>query len=120
MKSRATRISTGLSPSDRISYRLLLCALVLDLVPVTARPAWPATFDVRNDPVFGNATAAITSYARAKHASGTHDFCVLGNVAEDQTKSAWIIWRRMHQIVLWEGQDLTSTPPRRLLNLKKD
>jgi hypothetical protein len=82
--------------------------------------AWSATFDVKTDPVFRNAEAAVKAYAMINRATGRNRFCVLGRISKDNEKSAWIIWRQRRQIILWEGQDLSSTPARLVLSLDKD
>ena len=57
---------------------------------------------------------------RNKPAKGINNFCVIGQLAKDQGKSAWIIWRQKREIILWEGQDLVTARPRRVIDLDKD
>jgi hypothetical protein len=97
--------------------RGLVMAAILVL---TQQQVWAATFNVKDDPIFGKAAPVITAYAHARHAKGVNNFCVLGRLSDDGGKSAWIIWRQNREIILWEGQDLSSTPPRLLLDLDKD
>jgi hypothetical protein len=94
-----------------------LAAVLLLLTP---QLLWAAPFDVRDDPVYGKAKAAVVGYARARHASGLNNFCVLGQLADHGEKTAWIIWRQKHEIILWEGQDLAWVRPRRVLDLNRD
>ncbi len=90
------------------------------MLALSAQPVWAATFNIQDDPIFGTAKTIIADYVQARHANGVQNFCVLGQLAADQEKSAWIIWRQKKEIILWEGQDLVSTRPRRLIHLNKD
>jgi len=107
----------GKKPLRKRCYRGLLVAGILSL---SVQSVFGATFNVMDDPIFGTAKTTIEAYARARHAKGVNNFCVLGQLTEDRGKSAWIIWRQKKEIILWEGQNLVSTRPRRLIKLDKD
>ncbi|MGO4715377.1 hypothetical protein [Bradyrhizobium sp. 2TAF24] len=87
---------------------------------VSAQPA-PRDFDVRTDPAFAAMATPVARYVRTSGRAQRHNrICILGEQAADGSRSAWVIWRRAHRIVLWEPgtNDLASS--RRILDLRKD
>ncbi len=106
----------------KIFYKLTFVAALTSAATLGGAAAMAselATFDLTNDPTFAGAREMLDGYAKAKSRSKTSSFCVLG-VDDAGTRSAWIVWAEKKQLIFWEGQDLRDTPPRRVLDMKKD
>jgi hypothetical protein len=87
----------------------------------TPKMAEEKTFDVKSDVTFSNYKSLIDGLARRR---GTHwainNFCVVGLLNDDQTKSVWILWSQGRKIYLWEGQDEVLEKTRGTIDLGKD
>jgi hypothetical protein len=77
-------------------------------------------FDISSDTAFKGYKQAVTEFARKHRPKAANDFCVVGYLADDNSKSAWTIWRQGGEIILWEGQDSDLDSSRRIINLKSD
>jgi len=87
---------------------------------VLAQPG-PRNFDVRTDPAFAAVETLVARYVRTSGRAERHNrICILGEQATDGSRSAWVIWRRAHRIVLWEPGNNDLAGSRRILDLRKD
>jgi hypothetical protein len=105
-----------------LSFAATISAVALPALFVATLADAPdvKVFDVASDPNFNNYKQVVTQFAHKKRPKAANDFCVLGYIAGDDTRSAWVIWHQGGEIILWGGNnaDLDSSP--RTLNLKSD
>jgi hypothetical protein len=101
------------------AVRQVAAALWLLLNSAAVRSEELHTFAVAQDPAFSDSAANLRGLlAPARAARAT--FCLLGVEALDGGRVVWVEWPARHKLFLWEGQDLAETPPRRMLDLRKD
>lgn len=77
-------------------------------------------FDVRADAAFQHYEDIIRVFLKSARVGKQADFCVLGQIASDGTKSAWISWRQGRQIILWDGGESDLRQSRRKILIDKD
>jgi len=77
-------------------------------------------FDITSDVDFKNYKNVLELYARKHRPGASNDFCIIGYVAEDNSKLAWIVWRQGREIILWEGSEMNLDFSRRKIDLRKD
>jgi hypothetical protein len=78
------------------------------------------TFDITSDVNFQNYRDVLGRFARKHRPKASNDFCVVGYVAADSSRLAWVIWRQGGEIILWEGQESDPDSSRRRINLGRD
>jgi hypothetical protein len=79
-----------------------------------------ATFKLRSDPNFRGYKSALEHFVEKSHYKRPNDFCILGQVADDKTKFAWVLWRQGREIILWDGEGSELNESRRKIDLRKD
>lgn len=96
-------------------------ALMAAAAPAAADgPADATVFDVKADKDFTRFRQPLATFLRERHARLPAKVCVLGEQHADGTKSAWVIWRAGHTMLLWDGGDAAMASSRRLLDLHDD
>lgn len=104
----------------------ILAVLAGSLALVVAAPAAASgdaeahVFDVKADKDFSDFRKPLASFLRSRHARLPTSVCLLGEQHVDGTKSAWVIWRSGHTMLLWEGGTSSMAASRRLLDLSHD
>ena len=110
-------------PSRRLTdlsmVAVVVCGLALWTRASGAEDSVLVTFDLASDPHFVNYKGVVESFARSKKIHGPAEFCVVGYLAGD-TKLAWVIWQKGHQIILWDGGHAPLALSRRTIDLRKD
>lgn len=78
-------------------------------------------FDLKSDATFSNYKKLINNLAQRRGANrAANNFCVVGFINDDQTRSVWIVWSEGQKIYLWEGEDQPLDKMRGTIDLKKD
>ena len=113
--SRALRFLTGAAV-----LLIALSSVMPRAATATDQPTAAKTFDISSDTDFRNYETVIRRFIRRHHPEKAHDFCVVGYVAGDGSKLAWVLWRQGRQIILWEGGDAGLEMSRRKLDLRTD
>ena len=78
------------------------------------------TFSVASDPGFSDYRHVTEVFARTHRPRAVNDFCIVGQKAADDTKSAWVIWKQGQEILLWDGNGNDLDSSQRIIRLKKD
>lgn len=110
--------------------RLSLVAALAFSPPCHAQSADDITFDIATTPIFSDYQLILAGYLQKQKRKGHHDFCVVGYIHTDNTKTAWVIWKQAGKLILWEPGVATPgvatpdvaalTQSRRVLDLKHD
>lgn len=77
-------------------------------------------FDLQADKDFADFRKPLASFLRSRHARLPASVCLLGERHADGSKSAWVIWRGGHTMLLWDGGASSMAASRRLLDLSHD
>ncbi|WP_338848056.1 hypothetical protein V8J88_04480 [Massilia sp. W12] len=110
-----TRWQCGLRLGQMIVPLLLFCA------PCHAQVSTPnPVFDISNDADFSNHQQVIRQYIQKRQTTKSTQVCLLGKLAADSSKLAWVIWDAGQEIILYEPGETDLKLSRRKLNLKKD
>jgi len=96
-------------------------AALLAVAPAAANDGTDASvFDVKVDKDFAEFRKPLASFLRSRHAKAPTSVCILGERHADGTKSAWVIWRGGHTMLLWDGGTSAMVASRRILDLSHD
>ncbi len=79
-----------------------------------------AKFDVRSEPSFRSYETVLRQLVQSHPLAAPNDFCILGQIADDNTKYAWVLWRQGRQVILWDGDGRDLKDARRKINLRTD
>lgn len=77
-------------------------------------------FEIGGDPKFASYRDVVRRYVLEKGKAKKTEICVIGFVAGDSSRAAWVIWRAGRQIILLEPGSDDLTFSRRVIDLKKD
>ncbi|CAN7639571.1 hypothetical protein LJR090_005616 [Bosea sp. LjRoot90] len=77
-------------------------------------------FDIGGDPQFASYRDVVRRYVLEKGKAKRTEICVIGFVAGDSSRAAWVIWSAARQIILLEPGSDDLTFSRRVIDLKKD
>lgn len=99
----------------------ILFLLALLSAPCSAQISAPnQVFEIAKDADFSDYKQVVSHYIRKRQTQKSTQVCLLGKVAADSSKLAWVIWQPGHEILLYEQGETDLTLSRRKLNLKKD
>lgn len=118
--SRSTNqeyIGVLLSASVRLCLSFSLVFARMD-----GAPPQPATriFAITSDAGFSNYKQIVERFARNHRPQAVNDFCILGQIADDNSRSAWVIWRQGQEIILWDRNVMDLDSSLRTIRLKSD
>lgn len=82
--------------------------------------AKPGTFKINEDRQFSSYRSVLIDHLASKRLHGVQDFCILGKLAADGTKSSWILWHQGKTIISWNGEDDPLKWASRKIDLTKD
>jgi hypothetical protein len=112
------------------SYRRIIIAIALCILsnligacPVasqTVQSFRENSFDVAADPDFRSFRDVLARFVATRRSRSPNDFCVLGHVNDDKTKSAWVIWKQGKTIFFWNGKDEKIYMSSRKIALDRD
>jgi hypothetical protein len=74
-------------------------------------------FDIKSDVHFQNYEDLVEQYVSKHQPDASSDLCIVGIVAGDNSKLAWILWPKGKQFILWEGQETDLNLSRRKIDL---
>jgi len=78
------------------------------------------TFNIASDMDFKNYQDVIRRFVRKHRLKTSEDFCIVGYIAADNSKLAWVLWDQGKEIILWEPGESDLDLSRRKINLEKD
>ncbi|MGX1785231.1 hypothetical protein ACWIGM_00755 [Bosea sp. NPDC055332] len=99
--------------------KALICIAAVLYGPGVAR-AQATFFDIGGDPQFAPYRDTVRRYVLDKSKAKSTEVCVIGFVAGDSSRAAWVIWRAGGQIILLEPGSDDLGFSRRVIDLKKD
>ncbi|WLI87644.1 hypothetical protein Q4S45_12925 [Massilia sp. R2A-15] len=78
------------------------------------------TFSLDQTHDFSNYKSVVRKYIQKQRPHAAEDVCVLGLIADDRSKFAWVLWEQGGELILYEDGETDLSLSRRRLNLKKD
>ena len=93
--------------------------LLLGALAVNAQDPGDVVFDFRADAGFGDATAGLREFLRARHLRTAHaqHFCAVGfQDSGNREKRVWITWAEGRKALLWAGSPDRSLVSHSLAN----
>ncbi|WP_152014266.1 MULTISPECIES: hypothetical protein [unclassified Bosea (in: a-proteobacteria)] len=77
-------------------------------------------FEIGGDAQFASYRDIVRRYVLEKSKAKRSEICVIGFVAGDNSRAAWVIWRAARQVILLEPGSDDLTFSRRVIDLRKD
>lgn len=120
MKADSMKITNSVG---RLLLALSFCMVAPLQIPAhaTAPPATVGqTFSLDQANEFSDYKSVVRKYIQKQKRHAASDVCVLGLVADDRSKFAWVLWEQGGELILYEDGETDLSRSRRRLNLKKD
>lgn len=126
MKLHDSRCQRGRSNCFRAVCSATNSALIIGILllvacaTLVAQGTSDTTFDITSDEDFKNYHDVIRNFLNKHPSTAANDFCIVGYVARDSSKQAWILWRQGRKIILWERGEMDLNFSRRTIDLRTD
>ena len=104
---------------NQTSVTQLAAALLALSAEAAAANAFGQTFDMDHATEFDGYKGIVGAYIQKRKPHVANHACVLGQIAEDHSKVAWVLWEQGGELILYETGTTELSQSRRRLNLNK-